>query len=303
MLSLNGVVVNTAPLIQVQQRVEHVMQQLLSSRHINDPQLLDAMRYSLLLGGKRIRPYLVYTVGSMLGATLTDLDGPAAGIECLHSYSLIHDDLPAMDDDDLRRGKPTCHKAFNEAVAILAGDALQTLAFEAIALHPYQQVAPSQVLAMVQQLALASGYNGMCGGQAVDLAHTNKAMTVDALETMHLLKTGALIECAVRLGWLASSKRDSTELDALLRYARAIGLAFQVQDDILDVEGDTATLGKPQGSDQQSNKATYPALLGMEQAKAKAQQLYREATNALAELPYDTAELSQLAHYIVHRSF
>lgn len=294
---------NTAHLTQVQHRIERVMQHLLSAREINDPQLLDAMRYSLLLGGKRIRPYLVYQVGTMLNALPEDLDGPAAAIECLHSYSLIHDDLPAMDNDDLRRGKPTCHKAFNEAVAILAGDALQTLAFEAIALHRYRQVQPAQVLTMVQQLALASGYNGMCGGQAVDLAHTNKSMSVESLESMHLLKTGALIECAVHLGWLASPKRDLNELAALLRYARAIGLAFQVQDDILDVEGDTATLGKPQGSDQQSNKATYPALLGMEQAKAKAQQLYREATNALAQLPYDTEELSQLAHYIVHRSF
>lgn len=294
---------NTAHLTQVQHRIEQVMQQLLSARAINDPQLLDAMRYSLLLGGKRIRPYLVYQVGTMLSALPEDLDGPAAAIECLHSYSLIHDDLPAMDNDDLRRGKPTCHKAFNEAVAILAGDALQTLAFEAIALHRYRQVLPAQVLTMVQQLALASGYNGMCGGQAVDLAHTNKSMSVESLESMHLLKTGALIECAVHLGWLASPKRDPNELAALLHYARAIGLAFQVQDDILDVEGDTATLGKPQGSDQQSNKATYPALLGMEQAKAKAQQLYREATNALAQLPYDTEELSQLAHYIVHRSF
>lgn len=290
-------------LSQIQQHVEQVMQHLLDKRAVNDQALLDAMRYSLLLGGKRIRPFLVYSVGEMLGASRHDLDGPAAAIECLHSYSLIHDDLPAMDDDDLRRGKPTCHKAFNEAVAILAGDALQTLAFEAICLHPYQQVAPAQALAMVQQLALASGYNGMCGGQAVDLAHTNKAMTVDALEQMHRLKTGALIECAVHLGWLAAPNREPHELDALLRFARSIGLAFQVQDDILDIEGDTITLGKPQGSDQQSNKATYPALLGMAQAKAKALQLYQDAVDALAELPYDTRELSLLAHYIVHRSF
>jgi farnesyl diphosphate synthase len=286
-----------------QQRVEQVMTAALAAQPITDPQLLAAMQYSLLSGGKRIRPFLVYAVGQMLGASLHDLDAPAAAIECLHTYSLIHDDLPAMDDDDLRRGRPTCHKAFNEATAILAGDALQALSFELLSSHTYQQVAHSKRLQMVQQLARQAGYSGMCGGQAIDLAHTNKQMTVEALEAMHQLKTGALIECAVQMAWLASPATEPAELQALVRYARALGLAFQVQDDILDIEGDTATLGKPQGSDQQANKATYPALLGLPAAKAKAQLLFAEAKQALTMLPYDTQPLSAFAHYVIARSF
>ena len=286
-----------------QQRVEQVMTDALAAQPITDPQLLAAMQYSLLSGGKRIRPFLVYAVGQMLGASLHDLDAPAAAIECLHTYSLIHDDLPAMDDDDLRRGRPTCHKAFNEATAILAGDALQALSFELLSSHTYQQVAHSKRLQMVQQLARQAGYSGMCGGQAIDLAHTNKQMTVEALEAMHQLKTGALIECAVQMAWLSSPATEPAELQALVRYARALGLAFQVQDDILDIEGDTATLGKPQGSDQQANKATYPALLGLPAAKAKAQLLFAEAKQALTMLPYDTQPLSAFAHYVIARSF
>mgnify|MGYP003407306643 FL=1 len=292
-----------ASLPQCQQRVEQFMTDALAVRSITDDKLLAAMRYSLLLGGKRVRPFLVYSVGQMLGANTADLDGPAAAIECLHTYSLIHDDLPAMDDDDLRRGKPTCHKAFDEATAILAGDALQALAFELLCSHPYQQVNLASQLELVKQLALHSGYNGMCGGQAIDLAHTDKAMTLAALENMHQLKTGALIETSVRFGWLCSGKTDENELTALITYARALGLAFQVQDDILDIEGDTATLGKPQGSDLEANKATYPKLLGLEAAKAKAQMLLAEAKDALSVLPYDTSELSAFAHYVIARSF
>lgn len=286
-----------------QQRVEQVMTAALDLQKVNDPQLIAAMRYSLLSGGKRIRPFLVYSVGQMLGARVEDLDAPAAAIECLHTYSLIHDDLPAMDDDDLRRGRPTCHKAFNEATAILAGDALQALAFEILSSHPYQQVDANKQLQMVQQLARNAGYSGMCGGQAIDLAHTNKQMTVAALEAMHQLKTGALIECAVQLAWLASPATQDNERLALVRYARALGLAFQVQDDILDIESDTATLGKPQGSDQLANKATYPSLLGLPAAKAKAQQLFTEAKQALTMLPYETQPLSAFAHYVIARSF
>lgn len=292
-----------ASLPQCQQRVEQFMTDALAVRPLTDDKLLAAMRYSLLLGGKRVRPFLVYSVGQMLGANTADLDGPAAAIECLHTYSLIHDDLPAMDDDDLRRGKPTCHKAFDEATAILAGDALQALAFELLCSHPYQQVNLASQLELVKQLALHSGYNGMCGGQAIDLAHTDKAMTLAALENMHQLKTGALIETSVRFGWLCSGKTDENELTALITYARALGLAFQVQDDILDIEGDTATLGKPQGSDLEANKATYPKLLGLEAAKAKAQMLLAEAKDALSVLPYDTSELSAFAHYVIARSF
>jgi farnesyl diphosphate synthase len=286
-----------------QQRVEDVMKVALESKQINDPRLHAAMQYSLLSGGKRIRPFLVYSVGQMLGAALEDLDAPAASIECLHTYSLIHDDLPAMDDDDLRRGRPTCHKAFDEATAILAGDALQALAFELLSSHPYQQVEYKNRLLMVSELAKQAGYSGMCGGQAIDLAHTNKHMSIDALEGMHQLKTGALIECAIQLAWLSSPATADNERSALVRYARALGLAFQVQDDILDIEGDTATIGKPQGSDQQANKATYPLLMGLPAAKAKAHQLLSEAKEALTMLPYDTQPLSAFAHYVIARSF
>jgi farnesyl diphosphate synthase len=286
-----------------QQRVGQLMSSLLSDLTITDPRLLDAMQYSLLLGGKRLRPFLVYSVGRMLGAELTDLDGPAAAIECLHTYSLIHDDLPAMDDDDLRRGKPTCHKAFDEATAILAGDALQTLAFDILAHHPYKHVDTSRQLQLLRELARQSGYHGMCGGQAIDLAHTNKTMSLAALEHMHQLKTGALIQCAVKLGWLCSKDEKPEHLNALQSYASAIGLAFQVQDDILDIEGDTATLGKPQGSDLEANKVTYPALMGLEPARKKAEELVAQAQQALHTLPYDTTELAALASYVIARKF
>jgi farnesyl diphosphate synthase len=286
-----------------QQRVEQHLQQILAQRSETDARLLQAMSYSLLLGGKRIRPFLVYSCGTMLGASLDDLDGPAAALEALHSYSLIHDDLPAMDNDDLRRGKPTCHKAFDEATAILAGDALQTLAFEVLSGHNYQQVQTSAILQMVQRFAAASGYSGMCGGQAIDLAQTNQSTGLEQLERMHRLKTGALIECAVQLAWLCSPAPQPADLAALLQFARALGLAFQVQDDILDIESDTATLGKPQGSDTRANKSTYPALLGLDNAKAKAQQLYQDALSALASLPYNTDELRAFAQYIIARRF
>lgn len=286
---------------------QHRVGQLLLSRFsgmpLTDPRLHQAMQYSLLLGGKRLRPFLVYSVGRMLGATTADLDGPAMAIECLHTYSLIHDDLPAMDDDDLRRGQPTCHKAFDEATAILAGDALQTLAFELLTQHAYQAVSVERQLHLVRELARQSGYQGMCGGQAIDLAHTNKTMTLAALEQMHQLKTGALICCAVQFGWLCSPDQNPQHLQALLQYARAIGLAFQVQDDILDIEGDTATLGKPQGSDLEANKVTYPALLGLTAAKQKAADLVAEAHQALHSLPYDTTELAELASYVIARKF
>ncbi|MBZ9611994.1 (2E,6E)-farnesyl diphosphate synthase [Rheinheimera maricola] len=292
-----------AKLTQYQQRVEQHLHLLLARQRQTDPRLLEAMSYSLLLGGKRVRPFLVYSCGTLLGANLHDLDGPAAALEALHSYSLIHDDLPAMDNDDIRRGKPTCHKAFDEATAILAGDALQALAFDILASHPYQQVQAPELVAMLQTFASAAGYAGMCGGQAIDLAQTNQSTSLEQLEQMHRLKTGALIENAVHLAWLCSPNRVPAELKALLGFARALGLAFQVQDDILDIESDTITLGKPQGSDTKANKSTYPALLGLDNAKAKAKQLHQEALNALAGLPYNTDELSAFAHYIIERRF
>lgn len=286
-----------------QQRVEQQLQQLLLAKVPPSNPLHQAMSYSLLLGGKRIRPYLVYAIGDLLGASLSDLDAPATAIEAIHSYSLIHDDLPAMDNDDLRRGKPTCHIAFDEATAILAGDALQALAFEALSSHNYHHVSPAQQLAMVQALAKAAGAAGMCAGQAIDLAQTNQQVSLDKLEHMHRLKTGALIECSVKLAYYASPTENTTVLADLLSFASALGLAFQVQDDILDIESDTQTLGKPQGSDLKANKSTYPALLGLAGAKEKARLLYLDALSALERLPYNTTELQSFAHYIIARKF
>lgn len=289
-------------LTQDQNRVEQFLEQTLGQQSKAAASLHQAMHYSVLLGGKRIRPSLLYRCGLMLGASVQDLDAPAAALEAIHCYSLIHDDLPAMDNDALRRGKPTCHIAFDEATAILAGDAIQSLSFAIISQHSYQQVSPQQVLSMVQRLAEASGVGGMCAGQAIDLAHTNHDYTAETLEQMHRLKTGALIECAIELAWLASpGEKPAEHLSALRRYASSLGLAFQVQDDILDIESDTQTLGKPQGSDHQANKATYPALLGLEGAKQKAQQLYQDALDALKQLPYPTHELQALAHFLIVR--
>ena len=259
-----------------------------------------ATEYGLFNGGKRLRPFLVYATGEMLGAKKQDLDILAGAIECIHSYSLVHDDLPAMDDDDLRRGRPTCHIEFGEAHAILAGDALQTLAFELIASHKFTCSSQTQVK-MIAQLAKASGLEGMVGGQSLDIAATDKAVTVQELERIHKLKTGALINCAITLGALCSENADKQTLENLSIFGYAIGLAFQVHDDILDVEGDTIILGKPQGSDIAANKATYPALLGMLGAKEKAQNLIQQAHEALAKIDADTTHLASLANYLIER--
>ncbi|MFB0975019.1 MAG: (2E,6E)-farnesyl diphosphate synthase [Tolumonas sp.] len=267
------------------------------------PNLKAAMRHGLVLGGKRVRPFLVYAAGSMLGVEEALLDGPAAAIECVHAYSLIHDDLPAMDDDDLRRGHPTVHKAFDEATAVLAGDALQTLAFSILADHAFPDTLRTQQIKMLSILARASGYAGMCGGQALDLAAEGQHVGLEDLEQIHRHKTGALIECAVMLGALCKENIDTATLDALKKYAAAIGLAFQVQDDILDVTSDTETLGKPQGSDQALDKSTYPALLGLDAARAMAQDLHQQALTALKPLPYNTAILSAFADYIIERTY
>ncbi|MED5512833.1 (2E,6E)-farnesyl diphosphate synthase [Pseudoalteromonas sp. DY56-GL22] len=262
----------------------------------------EATHYGVLNGGKRLRPYLVYATGRMMGADKADLDILAAAIECIHSYSLVHDDLPAMDDDDLRRGRPTCHIVYGEAQAILAGDALQTLAFDLIANHQFA-VSASQQVKMIASLSKASGIEGMVGGQALDIEATDKEITVAQLERIHQLKTGALLNCAITLGALSAKSCDEHTLAQLNRFGQAIGLAFQVQDDILDVEADTETLGKPQGSDVAANKATYPALLGMAGAKHKAQDLLAQAHQALEAIDYDTSELASLASYIVERNY
>jgi len=285
---------------QYQDRVNAQLELHINHAHITSPELNEAMTYGALLGGKRVRPFLVYAVGSMLGSKLETLDPIASSIECVHAYSLIHDDLPAMDDDALRRGNPTCHIKYDEAMAILAGDALQTIAFDILSTEIEGVTAQAQ-LKIINTLARASGEKGMCAGQVLDIAAENSAISLSQLEAIHNAKTGALILAAVQMGALTKVDIDPAEFDLLTRFARAIGLAFQVQDDILDITSDTATLGKPQGSDQGLNKSTYPALLGLEGAQQKAQDLYQEALHALSQLPYNTQLLELFSHYIIKR--
>ena len=285
-------------------RVNQAIVSFLEPLPFQNSPMVEAMHYGALLGGKRLRPFLVYATGEMFGVSSEALDAPAAAIECIHAYSLIHDDLPAMDNDDLRRGQPTCHIKFGEENAILAGDALQTLAFSILSQAPMPGVNAADRLAMVAELATASGVAGMCGGQALDLAAEGKQISLESLELIHQHKTGALIRAAVRLGALSAGETGRRALPLLDSFAQSIGLAFQVQDDILDVIGDTAILGKRQGADQQLGKSTYPALLGLEQAQIKAQELYQEALKALttlSEQSLDTTALEALANYIIHR--
>ncbi|HIF9545331.1 TPA: (2E,6E)-farnesyl diphosphate synthase [Photobacterium damselae] len=284
-----------------QERNNQQLTHWLDAQPFADQTLLKAMKYGALLGGKRVRPFLTYVTGNMLGVNEENLDTPAAAIECIHAYSLIHDDLPAMDDDELRRGQPTCHIAFDEATAVLAGDALQTLAFEILTEGTLSIDGESQRIKMIKELAQASGAAGMCMGQALDLDGEGKHLGLTQLEQIHKHKTGALIRCAVRLGALAAGEKGLEILPQLNTYAEAIGLAFQVQDDILDVISDTETLGKPQGSDIALDKSTYPALLGLEGAQQKAQQLYQEAVQALEAIPYDTTQLEVFARYLIER--
>lgn len=284
-----------------QARVNAALDTLFSAPSPELARLYEAMRYSVMNGGKRVRPLLAYAACEALGGRAEQANGAACAVELIHAYSLVHDDLPAMDDDDLRRGQPTTHKQFDEACAILAGDGLQSLAFTAL-LDPALSDCPAQVrLDMVSALALAAGPAGMVGGQAIDLGSVGLKLDQSALEYMHRHKTGALIEASVRLGALASGRATPAQLQALQTYARAIGLAFQVQDDILDVESDTQTLGKRQGADIARDKPTYPALLGLDAAKAYALELRDQALAALR--PFDAAAepLRDLARYIVER--
>lgn len=290
---------------QAQTRVDSVMDDILRNLTFSQSSLGRAMSYGALLGGKRLRPFLVYAVGDLFGISANNLDAPAAAIEFIHAYSLIHDDLPAMDDDKLRRGKPTCHVAFGEANAILAGDALQTLAFTILAQREMPDVAINDRVAMISELANASGLAGMCGGQALDLEAEGKNIDIHALEQIHQHKTGALIRAAIRLGAYSAGDAGHRALPALDTFAQAIGLAFQVQDDILDVIGNTEVTGKNQGSDQILGKSTYPALLGLEQAQEKAKALYHESLTALSQLEeqhYNTATLRKLANFVIERS-
>ena len=264
-----------------------------------EPRLLAAMRHAVLLGGKRMRPLLTYATGHACGAAPAQLDAPAAAVELVHAYSLVHDDLPAMDDDALRRGQPTVHVAFDEATAILAGDALQTLAFALLANAP---AGDSARVAMLAELAAASGATGMCGGQAFDLAATGVAIPLASLERLHALKTGALLRAAVRLGAIAAGA-DVAARGSLDTFAQALGLAFQIRDDLLDTEGDSATLGKTAGKDAAQDKATFPALIGVDASRRRLAELAGQMTQALAAVPGDTAALALLGRRVIERSY
>lgn len=261
--------------------------------------LCAAMRYAVLNGGKRLRPILVYAVGEMYGASTKVLDVPACAIETIHSFSLVHDDLPAMDNDDLRRGKLTCHKAFDEATAILAGDALAIFAFQII--NESKFLTPTQAVAMSEFLSRASGSSGMAGGQDIDIQSVAKKLSTNKLEQMYLLKTGSLLCAAVRLGAMAANVSDPKELKVLDLFAKNISLAFQIQDDIFNIESEATKLGKNVGTDKKSNKITYPALVGIPAAKIKVKQLWQKAENALQKLKANTQILQALVDHIKQR--
>ncbi|RZZ82761.1 polyprenyl synthetase family protein [Pseudoxanthomonas winnipegensis] len=279
------------------QRVEAALEAALPAPDLAPQRLHAAMRHAVLGGGKRMRPLLVYAAGTLTGADEATLDAPAAAVELIHAYSLVHDDLPAMDDDAMRRGRPTVHVAFDEATAILAGDALQTRAFEVLA---DAHAEPALRVAWLQTLARASGVAGMCGGQALDIDATGQQQSLAALQRMHALKTGALIRASVRLGALAGGA-DADTLQRLDRFADALGLAFQVRDDILDVEASSETLGKTAGKDAAQDKSTYPALLGMDGAKARLDDLAAQMRDLLAPFAERADALAALGELTVRR--
>jgi len=282
-------------------RSETVLARALPSEDQPPVELHRAMRYAVLGGGKRLRPLLVYAAGQALGAPLDRLDAAAAAVEIIHAYSLVHDDLPAMDDDSLRRGRATCHIVFGEAMAILAGDALQALAFDVLAHDAALEVdAPTRV-EMLRTLAAACGSHGMAGGQAFDLAAVGTRLGAAELERMHVHKTGALIRASVRLGALAAGCRDSAVLDALERYGHCVGLAFQIRDDLLDIEAGTEQLGKTAGKDVAAAKPTYPAILGIDASRAELAALTSTALAAIDALGTRAAPLRDLAHFVADR--
>lgn len=282
-------------------RVEGKLDAVLPAAEKPPHGLHEAMRYSVLGGGKRIRPLLVYATGLSLGARIESLDAPAAAIELIHAFSLVHDDLPAMDDDDLRRGRPTTHKAFDEATAILAADALQPLAFSVLATDPELQVPAATRLRMIALLADACGSLGMTGGQSIDLNSEGRQLTAEQLEHMYKLKTGCLLEASVLAGAYAADADDAT-LSRLKSYIESLGLAFQIRDDVLDIEGATEIIGKQQGADIERHKATWPALFGMDAAKQKTRELLDCALSEIEPLGPGAEPLRDIARYIVSRS-
>ena len=284
----------------IQARINQFLEEQLNQVDTQPAPLADAMKYALLLGGKRIRPFLVYATGRMLGASMNQLDYVAAAIEAVHAYSLIHDDLTAMDNDSLRRGEPTCHIAFDEATAILAGDALQAFAFET--LTNATALSAEQKVRLVHALSHAAGAQGMCLGQSLDLISEHKSVSLTELERIHNSKTAALLSAALIMGFICSPRYSDKQLEQqLARYGAAIGLAFQVQDDILDIEGESSVLGKTVGADLASDKSTYPKLLGLDGAKQKAQDLYQIALSELDRIPFNSVALRALAEFIIHR--
>jgi len=284
-----------------QARLEKSLHHWLPDANTLPSALHEAMRYAVLGGGKRIRPALVYASGQSVGSRQEQLDGAACAIEFIHAYSLIHDDLPAMDDDDLRRGKPSCHKAFGEAIAILAGDALQALAFYVLAHDKIPENAHTR-LQMIDTLALAAGSRGMVGGQTIDLTATGRQLDIAELEDMHIHKTGALIRSSVVLGALTAPELPAGTLEKLDHYAKCVGLAFQIRDDILDVEGETDTLGKRSGADQSLEKSTYPMLFGLQGAKQRARELHEEAMQSLAGMDERADPLRWISTYAIERN-
>jgi len=284
-----------------QARVETALARHLPGNDCIPARLHDAMRYATLGGGKRVRPLLAFAAGELTGATAEQLDIVACAVELIHAYSLVHDDLPCMDDDVLRRGRPTCHVEFDEPTALLVGDSLQTLAFELLASQPLGN--PASQLEMITLLAHASGSRGMAGGQAIDLGSVGKALNQPELELMHALKTGALIRAAVLLGALAGQPLSAAERTNLDRFAKRAGLLFQVVDDILDCTASTATLGKTAGKDEAADKPTYVSLLGLDTARQYADELRSDALDALAIFGERAARLTQLADFICHRQF
>ena len=292
----------TPQLLALSSRADDVLARVLPPEDQPPVELHRAMRYAVLGGGKRLRPLLVYAAGTTLGAPLDRLDAAAAAVEIIHAYSLVHDDLPAMDDDSLRRGRPTCHVVFGEAMAILAGDALQALAFDVLAHDATLDVDAGTRVAMLRALAIACGSHGMAGGQAFDLAAVGTKLSAAELERMHVHKTGALIRASVRLGALAAGCRDEATLAALERYGHAVGLAFQIRDDLLDIEGGTEQLGKTAGKDVAASKPTYPAILGVDASRGELAALTATALGAVESLGAQAKALRDLAHFVMLRS-
>ncbi len=292
-----------ADIERLRARVETHLERWLPATTEGAERLHAAMRYSALAPGKRIRPLLVYAGGKALGAKPEHLDGPACAVELIHAYSLVHDDLPAMDDDDLRRGRPTCHRAYDEATAILVGDALQALAFEVLARDHAMVANPARRGRMISLLAQASGSRGMVGGQMLDIEAAGSSLQRTALDRMHLLKTGALIRAAVLLGADSAADTDDATLRRLETFGTRIGLAFQIQDDILDATGNASQLGKAVGADSARHKPTYTALLGVDAARTALEQVYGEALSALEPLGEAAESLVSMARLIVYRNY